>query len=94
MSAPSSDQFVAPDPSRVFEAGSCFGTSGHSRRSGVDKQVYWKVWRGTVPPPLAHADVQPGDFFVHKSVKTRMERMPKYKPRAENWDDRQPVYVD
>ena len=35
-----------------------------------------------------------GDFFVHKSVKTRMERMPKYKPRAENWDDRQPAYVD
>ncbi|RPD64672.1 hypothetical protein L226DRAFT_528953 [Lentinus tigrinus ALCF2SS1-7] len=35
-----------------------------------------------------------GKFFVHRSVKTRMERVRGYKPRAENWDDQKPVYVD
>ncbi len=34
-----------------------------------------------------------GEFFVHRSVKTRMEHS-EYVPKAENWAELEPVYVD
>ncbi|RDX42985.1 hypothetical protein OH76DRAFT_1546730 [Lentinus brumalis] len=34
-----------------------------------------------------------GEFFVHRSVKTRMEHSG-YVPKAENWAELEPVYVD
>ncbi|RDX42979.1 hypothetical protein OH76DRAFT_1488264 [Lentinus brumalis] len=37
--------------------------------------------------------VDTGEFFVHRSVKTRMEGLG-YKPKVKNWAEQEPVYVN
>ncbi|KAI0713137.1 hypothetical protein C8T65DRAFT_739009 [Cerioporus squamosus] len=60
------------------------------------KQLPNNKWKKYISVNLGRGRTIPadtGEFFVHRSVKTRMDRLG-YKPKAENWAERQPVFVD
>ncbi|TFK85565.1 hypothetical protein K466DRAFT_587980 [Polyporus arcularius HHB13444] len=53
----------------------------------------WKKYHSINLGRARKVPVDTGEFFVHRSVKTRMEGLG-YKPKVKNGAEQEPVYVD